>query len=65
MSEVVTITDDDKNGSCLLFVKLKEEGEHLLAVTVTGQHVPNSPFLLRVNNITVFITTPTSSNQFR
>ena len=34
----------------MLFVKPKEEGEHLLSVTVNGEHVPNSPFLIPVNN---------------
>ena len=49
-SDVVAITDDEKDESCLLLVMPKEEGEHLLSITVSGQHVPNSPFLLSVNN---------------
>ena len=49
-SERVAITHNDKDGCCLLIVKPKEEGEHLLSITVSGQHVPNSPFLLPVNN---------------
>ena len=49
-SDVVAIKCNDKDGSCLLFVKPEQEGEHLLSVIVSGQHVPNSPFLLPVNN---------------
>ena len=49
-SEVVATIHDDTDGSCLLLVRPKEEGEHLLSITVSGQHVPNSPFLLSVNN---------------
>ena len=49
-SDVVTIEHDEKDESCLLLVRPKEEGEHLLSITVSGQHVPNSPFLLPVNN---------------
>ena len=50
MSEEVAITHNEKDASCILLVKPKEEGEHLLSITVGGQHVPNSPFLLPVNN---------------
>ena len=56
-SEVVVITHNEKDGSCLLFVKPKEEGEHLLSITISGQHVPNSPFLLHVNNRDYYCST--------
>ena len=49
-SEAVAITRNDKAGSCLLLVKPHEEGDHLLSVKLGGQLIPNSPFLLHVNN---------------
>ena len=49
-SEIVPITHDEEDGSCILLVKPKEEGEHELSVTVCGQTIPNSPFILSVNN---------------
>ena len=49
-SEVVATIHDDMDGSCLLLVRPKEEGEHLLSITASGRHVPGSPFLLSVNN---------------
>ena len=55
--ETVPITHSENDGSCLLHVKPKEEGEHLLSITVHGQHVPNSPFLLPVNNCDYYRTT--------
>ena len=56
-SEAVAMTHNKKDGSCFLFVKPREEGEHSLSVTIGGQHIPNSPFLLSVNNRDYYRTT--------
>ena len=49
-SQAVIIKHCEKDGSYLLPVQPKEEGDHLLSVTVGGHHVSNSPFLLTVDN---------------
>ena len=56
-SEVVAISHEEKDESCLLLVRAKVEGEQLLSITVSGQHVPNSPFLLLVNNCDYYCST--------
>ena len=49
-SQPVAITHGEEDGTYLLPVQHKEEGDHLLLVTVGHQHAPNSPFLLPVDN---------------
>ena len=50
-SEVIAISHHDEDGSCILSVQPKEKAEHLLSITVSGQHVLNSPFLLHVKTL--------------
>ena len=45
-SQVMATTHDVEDGTYLLSVKPKEGGEHLLSVTLHGQHVQQSPFVL-------------------
>ena len=45
-SRVIATSHDVGEGTHFLSVKPKEEGEHLLSVTVHGQHVNASPFVL-------------------
>ena len=56
-SEIISIMHNVKDRSGVLFVKPQKEGEHLLSITVCGQHIPNSPFLLSVNNRDYYRTT--------
>ena len=56
-SHPLAIKHGEESGTYLLPVQPKEEGNHLLSFTVGGQHVPNSPFLLLVNNRDFYHTT--------
>ena len=49
-SQVIAATCNEEDRSYLLSFKPKEEGGHFLSITMNGQHIQNSPFLLPVNN---------------
>ena len=53
----VAIECSENDGSCFLLIKLQMEGEYSLALTFCGQHIPNSPFFLLVNNRDYYCTT--------
>ena len=55
--ERVLVSRNKKDGCYLLFIKPKEEGEHLLYITVNHQRVQNSPFCLLVNNRDYYCST--------
>ena len=49
---------DQRDGTYILFIKPQESGKHILQIKYNGQHVPNSPYILRVS-------TPPDENKVR
>lgn len=39
---------DHRDGTCTLFIKPEEIGRHILTIKYNGEHVPGSPFIIKV-----------------